>query len=675
MIKIQKLIDLCLARFCFQAVSAAPLFLAALIAGGCGASGPSESSLPQPAASSTAAASPTATGSSTNSLDPSATMLGAIPHADSTWFGVWAPYAQAVQVIVDGHAPVDLVQAGASADASAATWTGTVPDARAGDRYVYHIEHDDKWADYDDPRGQELTSSDASAKSVIVSDTNPPRPMKERPFKDWVIYELHIGTFNGAGAPGTYTFAGAMEKLDYLKQLGIDAVEVMPVNPNAVSGGHTPADFDWGYNPVQFDAVNEQYGGPSGLKQFVNACHQRGIAVILDVVYNHTAGANLLKDFDGYSAPDSPNGAYFYGGALGGTAFGPRPDFDTAQVKSYIEDSALMWLRDFGIDGLRWDSVDNIRRYQANPLERKDIPGGAVMLREINDVIAQQQPGKLSLAEDLQGWAAITNPTSTAQGFGFNSQWDDGMFWALHTAVATPVDGDRDMNSIAKSIGLRFGDDAFHRVIFTEDHDTVGHPSDSQQVRLPSLIDSANPESIWAKKRSTLAAGIVLTSPGIPMLFQGQELLTPGAFNFGAAQGVDWSRTQSEAGILRMYHDMIAVRLNIGRRTAGLEGENITLYPPDNQNKILSYYRYDKGGPGDDVIIVANFANKRATVNTAFPRAGIWLVRFNSGSSSYDPTFQDGGTPDVTATAAPLNGEPCSGDVIVGPYSLVVLSQ
>jgi 1,4-alpha-glucan branching enzyme len=193
--------------------------------------------------------------------------------------------------------------------------------------------------------------------------------------------------------------------------------------------------------------------------------------------------------------------------------------------------------------------------------------------------------------------------------------------------------------------------DVFTRVVYTENHDQVGHPPG--QNRLPTLIDINDHESVFAKKRSTLAAAIMLTSPGIPMIFQGQEMLETRDFGFRTPTPVDFNRAADPKfrGIVQMYRDLIALRRNLAGKTGGLTGQNLNVFHLDDGNKTLAYHRWEHGGAGDDVVVVANFSNvPLPTLNIGFPRGGQWHVRFNSGAKVYDPSFENGDSFDTTAT-------------------------
>jgi 1,4-alpha-glucan branching enzyme len=218
--------------------------------------------------------------------------------------------------------------------------------------------------------------------------------------------------------------------------------------------------------------------------------------------------------------------------------------------------------------------------------------------------------------------------------------------------------------------------DVFSRVIYSENHDQVGHPPG--QNRLPTIIDRNDHESVFAKKRSTLAAAIILTSPGIPMIFQGQEMLETRAFGFNTPTNMDFSRAVDPKfkGIVQMYRDLIALRRNLKGATRGLTGQNLNVFHADNGNKTLGYHRWENGGPGDDVVVVANFSNTPLqNLNLGFPRQGGWHVLFNSGANVYDPSFVNGDSFDTTANPGRKDGLDFNGNVSIGPYSVVIFSQ
>jgi len=220
------------------------------------------------------------------------------------------------------------------------------------------------------------------------------------------------------------------------------------------------------------------------------------------------------------------------------------------------------------------------------------------------------------IAEDLQGSADLTAPT--------NREWDDNLFFDLRRAVLAANDEDRNIRAVKTSIERKIGENAFGRVIYSENHDKVGHPNDRAegrpQIRLPALIDEGNHESVFAKKRSTLAAAVVLTSPGIPMIFQGQEMLDDRTFDFFKATPMDWKQPIRLKGIVSMYRDLIALRRNLAGKTGGLASENVNVFHVDEQNKILAFHRFGNGGAGDDVVGTAESARARGDEDPPFSK-------------------------------------------------------
>jgi 1,4-alpha-glucan branching enzyme len=303
---------------------------------------------------------------------------------------------------------------------------------------------------------------------------------------------------------------------------------------------------------------------------------------------------------------------------------------------------------------------------------------GAELLREINSSYRNsdpKQPSKITIAEDLQSSGDVTLQTGPV-GLEFNSQWDDTMVNTMRDVVTKINDSDRDLGAVKGALEKKMAADVFTRVVCTENHDQVGHPPG--QNRLPTLIDTNNNTSIFAKKRSTLAAAVMLTSPGIPMIFQGQEMLDTRAFGFNTPTNVDFSRAEDAnvKGIVQMYRDLIALRRNLTRKTGGLTGQNLNVFHFDDGNKTLAYHRWENGGVGDDVVVVANFSNvPLPNLNIRFPRGGVWHVLFNSGTNIYDPSFINGDSFDTTANPRGKDGLNFNANIGVGAYSVVILSQ
>ncbi len=587
--------------------------------------------------------------------------MGAIPHAGGTTFRVWAPHAEGVAVIgtFNDWSP----QAHRLASEGNGLWSADVPGAGPGDHYRYLISFGGEELFRIDPYARLVTNSAGDA--VVVDLSRRRRPAFQMPdWRDLVLYELHVGTFNDlpGGDPGQ--FRSAAEKLPHLVALGVNAVEVMPTTSFA-------ATYSWGYNPANPFAVEEAYGGSEGLMRFIDAAHAHGIAVILDVVYNHWGpGDNALWRFDGWGEPGK-GGIYFYQDDRSRTPWGDRPDYGRPEVRQYIRDNALMWLEDYRADGLRWDSTAHIRDVDgADGDPATVLPDGWGLMRWVNDEIDARQPWKLSIAEDLQGKPELTRPTAEG-GAGFDAQWDGAFVHTLRRALVATDDAGRSMEQIAAVVACSYWEgDGLRRVIYTESHDEVANG----RARLPEEIWPAQADSWHSKKRSTLGAVLVFTSPGIPMLFQGQELLEDRYFH--DQDPVDWSRLDRFAGIVNLYRDLITLRHNARGTTAGLLGGGVQVHHVDDEAKVLAFHRWDSGGPGDDVVVVANFSQQAHSGYTVgFPRGGRWKVRFNSDWAGYDPSFGSQHGYDTDAVPGERNGLPFHGDVGLGPYSALVLSQ
>lgn len=596
-----------------------------------------------------------------NSTPSSHLGMGAIPYPAGTAFRVWAPHAD--RVFVSGTFNNWSKTAHPLADEGHGYWSTDVPGAQAGAEYKYVIVNGAQELWRIDPYARDVTSSVGNTIVHPLGFDWGSADYYTPPWNEMVIYEMHVGTFNDrpGGPPGNLD--GAIEKLGHLRDLGINVIKMMP--PTEFAGG-----FSWGYNPAHLFAIERDYGGSQALKEFVKAAHTRGLAVIFDVVYNHFGPSDLaLWQFDGWRENDG-GGIYFYNDWRSETPWGPRPDYGRGQVRQYIRDNALMWLQEYRVDGLRWDATAYIRNVHGHDNDPgHDIPDGWSLMQWINDEIDALQPWKISIAEDMRNNPWLTKDTAIG-GAGFDAQWDAGFVRALRQAVVPPDDHARNVHAVREAITHRYDGDAFKRVIYAESHDEVanGH------ARLPEEIWPGNAESWFAKKRSTLAAALVFTSPGIPMIFQGQELLEDEWFR--DQDPIDWSKKDRHKGILQLYRDLIRLRRNWHDRTRGLCGQHVHVHHVNDHDKVIAFHRWEHGGPQDSVVVAANMANRSYDSYTiGFPHQGLWRVRFNSDWNGYDASFADHPSHDTVAHGGTKDAMPCHGNVGLGPYSVVILSQ
>lgn len=581
--------------------------------------------------------------------------MGAWVDSGDTTFRVWAPNATSVSVA--GSFNSWSSTANPLVAEAGGTWSVDVPGDQRGETYKYVI-NGTTWKN--DPRATDVTNSVGD--SIVTAPASYSWSSFSMPgWHDLVIYEMHVGTFNDTAGGNPGTWQTAISKLDHLEDMGVNAVEVLPIAEFA-------GDFSWGYNPAHPFAPESIYGDPEDMKDFVDECHQRGIAVIVDVVYNHLGPSDLdMWRFDG-SYTGGYGGIYFFQDWRAPTPWGDtRPDYGRGEVRTYLKDNAMYWLGEFHADGLRWDSTVNIRTQ--NNGGGGDISDGWSLMQYINNEIDSTASWKISIAEDLQNNDYLTKTTG-AGGAGFDSQWDSAFVHPVRDAIIASSDSSRDMYAVRDAIAKIDNGDRLKRVIYTESHDEVanGHS------RVPEEIWPGNASSWYSKKRSTLGAALVFTSPGIPMIFQGQEFLEDGYF--ADSDPVDWAKATTYAGITDMYTDLIALRKNVGGKTAGLRGNHVNVHHVNNTDKLIAFHRWDNGGSGDDVVVVANFSGTGySSYNIGFPSSGTWKVRFNSDWSGYDSAFGSWSSYNTTATSGAKDGMSYNANVGIGPYSVIILSK
>ena len=421
-----------------------------------------------------------------------------------TDFEVWAPDARTVHLVLEGSRslPLNSTEGG--------WWRLSVPDAPPGTDYSYSI---DGGKPLPDPRspwqpyGVHGSSRTLDHAAFVWADEGWQPP----PLSSAVIYELHVGTFTREG-----TFESAIHKLDHLIQLGVTHIELMPV-------AEFPGERGWGYDGVDLFAPHHAYGGPVGLKRFVDACHSRGVAVLLDVVYNHLGpDGNYLSAFGPYFTE------HYH------TPWGQAVNFDgpgSVEVRRFFIDNARAWLRDYHFDGLRLDAIHAIFDSSAiHFLEQLEI--------EIRDLEAETGRRYDLIAEnDLNDPRVVTS--REAGGYGFDAQWNDDFHHALHSVLT----GERigyysdfgklaDLAASLKNVYVYAGryseyrqriqgrpvrDLPAHRFVgFLQNHDQIGNRAKGDRS-----------SQLLSIRMLKIGAALVLCAPFVPMLFQGEE--------FGAA--------------------------------------------------------------------------------------------------------------------------------------------
>ena len=598
--------------------------------------------------------------------------MGSIPYDSGVAFRVWAPHADAVFVTgsfndwsPDAH-PMMMEGNG--------YWYAEITSVAIGAEYRYRIVSGEKQLLRIDPYARQVTSSVGNAVVYVRNFDWEGDDFHLPAINELVIYEMHLGTFHDKEDGKTDKFEEAVQKLEHLQNLGVNVIEVMPL---AQFAGY----LSWGYNPSCIFAVETNYGGAAGFKRFVKAVHNAGLGVILDVVYNHFGPSDLdLWQFDGWSE-NGQGGIYFYNDWHAETPWGKtRPDYGRKEVRQFIRDNALMWMDEYHVDGLRLDMTLFMHNVHGNGDPGGDLPDGWSLVQWINRDIGQQFPGRITIAEDMQTDDRITKSVDEG-GAGFTAQWGARFVHPVRAVVITPNDEQRSLDSVRRALEGGYNGDPFQRVIYSESHDEVANG----QSRVASEIDPQNPESWFAQKRTTLAAALVLTAPGIPMLFQGQEFLEDGWFQDSVP--LDWHKSEEFSGLVRLYRDLIHLRLNKFGTTRGLTGSGLNTFHENQADNVLAYHRWHQGGPGDDVVVVVNLSHvAHENYQLGFPSPGTWRLRLNSDWIGYSLAFRNQSSSDVDAcqhrcddpqVVNPIarDGFPAVGTISIGSYSVLVFSQ
>jgi 1,4-alpha-glucan branching enzyme len=588
--------------------------------------------------------------------------FGALPHDAGTHFRVWAPNADALHVTGSFNGWADPGEPMAREDDG--NWSSSVAGAKEGDQYKFRVQAGDRSFLKTDPRARMVDPG--SGNGVIYRDRFDWGDITwEAPLlNEVVVYELHVGTFSAARDGSRGTFEEVKRRLPYLKELGVNVIELMPPT-------EFPGETSWGYNPSHPFAVESDYGGPDGLKSLILEAHRHGIAVFLDLVYNHFGPGDLdLWQFDGWSENDG-GGIYFYNDWRAETPWGDtRPDYGRHEVRQYLRDNALMWIEEFRADGLRLDAVSYIRTSKGiGHHESVDLPDGWQLLQWINKDLKLHSPRIVSVAEDLGNNAALTAWVEEG-GAGFDTQWDAGFVHPVRAVLESLDDDTRDIGAMISAIIPATAGDAFRRVIYSESHDEVANG----KSRMVSEIDPENPASIWARRRGLQAAGVILASPGVPMLFQGQEFLEDGWFD--DREMLDWEKAIRFEGVRMAFRDLIHLRRNLGGVTRGLAGQQVDVFHRDAENKVIAWNRWDEGGPRDSTVVILNLtARNHDYYELTLPAAGEWKVRFNADWSGYSPDFGDTALLAVEGREHEMGHPAVVGGLCLPPYALVILSQ
>ncbi|HLH04734.1 MAG TPA: malto-oligosyltrehalose trehalohydrolase [Bryobacteraceae bacterium] len=423
-------------------------------------------------------------------------------------FELWAPEARKVEVQAGSRRwPLEKEERG--------WWSAEVEAAGPGSEYTFLVDGGEPTPDPRSafqPRGIHGPSQIVDHSAYRWNDTHWQAP----PLPSGVLYEMHVGTFTPQG-----TFLSAIERLDHLVELGVTHLELMPVNEFSGSSG-------WGYDGVDLYAPHHAYGTPDDLKTLVDACHARGLAVLLDVVYNHLGPAgNYLSRFGPYFTK-----AYE-------TPWGEAVNLDhegSVEVRRYLIDNACMWLRDYHFDGLRLDAIHAF-------YDRSAVHFLEELSAEVDKLSAHLGRHYVLIAESDLNDPKIVTPRE-AGGYGIDAQWSDDFHHALHSVLTGETNGYYEdfgtLAQLAKALRNAYVYDGVysqhrkrvhgrpvihlsghHFLAYAQNHDQIGNRARGE--RLCQLVSEG---------RCRIAAALVFTSAFIPMLFQGEEFGASSPFQY-----------------------------------------------------------------------------------------------------------------------------------------------
>lgn len=630
-------------------------------------------------------------------MDLKAAPMGGTLVDGGATFRVWAPRAR--NVYVSGtfnswqqNAASQLQPIGGG------HWATYIQGLKDGDEYLFYIDGAGSQGYKRDPRARDLTfQPEFPACNCVLRD--PARfpwhsiPYRSPGFSDLIVYELHVGTFSIASGSPEGGFLDVALKVPYFASLGVTAIELLPIQ-------EFETEFSLGYNGTDlfspenhyagaddatlkayFDRINgllSQAGQPAyagvdvlrgsdnQLRALIDLCHVYGIAVLFDVVYNHAGGGfddNSMWFLDRMPFGNANDSLYFTDqGWAGGQVFAYWND----DVQQLLIDNAKFFCDEYRVDGLRFDEVSVMDRF-----------GGWHTCQSITGTIRFTHPDRIQIAEYWPLNSAVVAPASSG-GAGFDATWNDRLRNAVRSAISAASNGSSslvDMDAIAGAIGDSGSGDRWRSVQSVEDHDRVYKGRD---LRIPRLADASNARSWYARSRSRVAMGLVLTAPGIPMLFMGQEFLedkqwndTPEAANLIWWSGLDGG-DKTMGDFLRFTRELIMLR----RNQPALRGEGCGVIHTHNDNRVLAFQRWVEE-QGNNVVIVVSL-NDRNLYNyqIGFPSGGRWTEAFNSDvyDNWVNPLVAGNGG-GVNADGPPLHGLPTSTSIVIPANSILVFSR
>ena len=577
-------------------------------------------------------------------------------------FRVWAPHATAVHV--RGSFNGFKVREDASlVRGDAGYWHGFIHDITEGAFYKYWVTGPAGPGWKRDPYSRELSEPGWEWECIVRSpdfawhETGFTTPA----FHDFVIYQLHVGAFHTPRFPKPGTFLDVVDKIPYLADLGVTAIQLLPIQEFA-------GDFSLGYNGTDYFSPEMAYevdepdlapyvaranellaakglapyapadlrGEVNQLKALVDLCHVHGLAVVFDLVFNHAGGGfgnETIWFFDrqlGAEKPDWWNSLYFSDQTwAGGVIF----NFQSDPVRAFLIDNAKFFLDEYRVDGFRFD--------ETSVIDRNSYGRGWDFCQALTGTLRAHRPGALLHAEywNVNPW--IVKEPGDENGAGFDTTMTDGPRIAVRdllAAASIPGSDALPLNAVADSIGADYLRDRWRGVNSLENHDLVMQPKDAGDLnrmpRIPRVADGSDPHSWYARSRSRAAMGLLLTMPGIPMLFMGQEFLEDKQWSDDVEGHPElllfWPGLEASDPTMRDFLRFTRELIGLRWQYPALRGEGYARIHAHDQNRVLAFQRWIPA-VGDDVVVVLSFSNEtKYAYEIGFPAGGYWREVFNS---------------------------------------------
>ena len=603
------------------------------------------------------------------------TPMGANLVADGATFRVWAPNARAVYAVGDFNDRQPNEASLLTHDAQG-HWRGFIPGVHDRHRYMFYVVGDGSEGPKRDPYARELQTPFPSDCIVRTPDF----PWHENgyitpQFPDFVIYQLHVGTFFTPNLPHKGgTFLDVARKVPYLAELGVTAIQLMPIQEfqTKFSLGYNGTDYfspemDFGVEDPDLtpyvaevnqllDArqqsryrVEDLRGEMNQLKALIDLCHIHGLAVILDVVYNHAGGDfgdESLYFFDRQSTEGgNVNSLYFTDrGHAGGLVF----DFGKPEVRDFLIQNARFFLDEYRVDGFRYDQVSVI--------DHDGAPHGWSFCQNLTTTLHHYRPNALNVAEywNVNPFIVKRPP----EGAGFDATLADGLRIAIRDVISNascPDERPLNMTNLANSLCPEGFSESWCFVQGPENHDVV---YEGREQRIARIGQPDDPRSWFGRSRARVASGISLTAPGIPMLFMGQEFLEDKQWSddleFHQQLLLHWAGLEmgdrQVIDHLRFIRELVQLRW----RYPGLRGDKLRVVHVHDQNRVLAFHRWVEG-QGHDVIVVVHLATfNRTEYRIGFPGSGGWREIFNSD------VYENWVNPNVTGNEGMVQAVPHS---------------